>query len=238
MTTDRYTGFVSGGFGRSLSQRLGLPQPVTLRRYAPDQPLLDGPIALWSATTNRWARSPRSSTTEGLEVASDDDSRLAAIVLDACGAADPASLDTFPTVIGPALKRLRPCGRVVVIGRPPESIDDPARAAAQRALRRHRPIHRQGAASRRHGQPRAGCRRRRAQRRVDAALPALVPVGVRRRSGAAGRHGNGAPDRLGETVAGQGRRGHRSRPRHRCRDRGRPGPGRCHGGRGGRAGCG
>ncbi|GAA4351698.1 3-oxoacyl-ACP reductase [Angustibacter luteus] len=133
MTTDRYTGFVSSGFGKTLSRRLGLPQPVELRRFEPEQPLLDGPIGLWGNDQ------PLDVVTdliraEGIEDASDGDARLGAIVYDACGASDPASLDVFPARIGPALKRLRPSGRVVVLGRPPESIDDPARAAAQRAL--------------------------------------------------------------------------------------------------------
>ncbi|WP_426564557.1 3-oxoacyl-ACP reductase [Angustibacter sp. McL0619] len=132
-TTDRYTGFVSGGFGRTLSRRLGLPQPVALRRYEPGQPLLDGPIAVW-AVDEPLAAVAELVRAEGLEVHSDGETQLSAVVVDARGATVPASLDVFPTQVGPALKRLRRCGRVVVLGRPADAIADPAHAAAQRAL--------------------------------------------------------------------------------------------------------
>ena len=42
--TDKYTQFVSQGPGRDLARRLGLPQPVVLRRHQPGQPLVRGPV--------------------------------------------------------------------------------------------------------------------------------------------------------------------------------------------------
>lgn len=43
---DKYTDFVSRGWGRDLAKRLGLPQPVALRRYEPGAPLVPGPVLL------------------------------------------------------------------------------------------------------------------------------------------------------------------------------------------------
>lgn len=42
--TDKYTQFVSHGPGRDIARKLGLPQPVELRRHQPGQPLVSGPV--------------------------------------------------------------------------------------------------------------------------------------------------------------------------------------------------
>ena len=42
--TDKYTQFVSQGPGRDIARKLGLPQPVVLRRHQPGQPLVTGPV--------------------------------------------------------------------------------------------------------------------------------------------------------------------------------------------------
>ena len=42
--TDKYTEFVSHGPGRDIARKLGLPQPVVLRRHQPGQPLVSGPV--------------------------------------------------------------------------------------------------------------------------------------------------------------------------------------------------
>ncbi|MGN6613320.1 MAG: 3-oxoacyl-ACP reductase [Angustibacter sp.] len=130
--SDRYTHFVNGSFGKALAQRLGLPRPVELRRYEPGQALLVGPAlvagvgAPSSVIATALADSPTSHSASG--------ERLGAVVFDACAATDPGQLETLREVLAPALKRLLPCARVVVIGRPPESASTVAAAAAQRAL--------------------------------------------------------------------------------------------------------
>src|SRR5690606_14767094 len=48
--------------------------------------------------------------------------------------APPADLETLRGVVGPALKPLAPTGRVIVIGRPPESATSVAQAASRRAV--------------------------------------------------------------------------------------------------------
>ncbi|MGP4031961.1 3-oxoacyl-ACP reductase [Pseudarthrobacter sp. 1C304] len=47
--TDKYTRLVSHGLGRDIARKLGLPQPVALRRYTPGQPLVTGPILVQGA---------------------------------------------------------------------------------------------------------------------------------------------------------------------------------------------
>ncbi len=132
MTTDRYTGFVSGGFGQGLARRLGLPQPVELRRYEPGQSLLVGPV-LVSGLEEPLSAVARVLDEAGARRAEAGD-RLGAVVYDACGAQTPGDLEGLRAVLSGALRRLLPSSRVVVVGRPPETIRDPARAAAQRAL--------------------------------------------------------------------------------------------------------
>src|SRR3712207_6208203 len=53
MPTDRYQQLTQSTPGRFISKRLGLPQPVPLRRYEPGQPLLDGPALFGSAPGGR-----------------------------------------------------------------------------------------------------------------------------------------------------------------------------------------
>lgn len=132
-TSDRYANLVSGGLGSTVAKRLGLPRPVPLRRYEPGQPLLAGPI-LVSANDSPLAAIASLVADAGAQVAADDDTRLAAVVFDACGATEPADLESLRAVLAPALKRLLPSARVLVLGRPPESLAEPAAAATQRAL--------------------------------------------------------------------------------------------------------
>ena len=129
---DRYTDFVNGRFGRTLAQRLGLPRPVELRRYEPGQPMLVGPALV--AGVGEPAAVIDTALTDSATSHQASDERLGAVVFDACAATDPGQLEAFREVVAPALKRLLPCARVVVLGRPPESAGTAAAAAAQRAL--------------------------------------------------------------------------------------------------------
>nr|WP_291411615.1 SDR family oxidoreductase [Actinophytocola sp.] len=121
-------------------------------------------------------------------------------------------------------RHLRPGGRArhaARVGGRPACRDRPARAGGVH------PLGRQGAQARRHGP--AGLRRagRRGGRRVDAALPAVGQIRLRRRPGDPGRHAwirHGGAGRLAAAARRQGRAGHRRVPGHRRVDRGRAGP--------------
>jgi 3-oxoacyl-[acyl-carrier protein] reductase len=56
------------------------------------------------------------------------------VVFDASGATVPGELEELRAALSPASRRLAACGRVVVVGRPPESATSVAAAATQRAL--------------------------------------------------------------------------------------------------------
>ena len=130
--SDRYTDFVNGSFGKALAKRLGLPRPVELRRYEPGQALLVGPALVAGVGTPSPVITGVLSDSAAAHSASGEP--LGAVVFDACAAADPGQLESLREVMAPALKRLLPCARVVVVGRPPESASTAAAAAAQRAL--------------------------------------------------------------------------------------------------------
>src|ERR1700742_1938581 len=82
--TDRYQRFATTGVGHLVVGRLGLPDPVPLRRYAPGQPLLTGP-ALVGATPGGRLRERVTSilTGAGAEVRTeaDDETRYGAPIL-------------------------------------------------------------------------------------------------------------------------------------------------------------
>src|SRR5215211_6903786 len=54
--SDRYQQFTQSPPGRFITKRLGMPQPVPLRRYEPGQQLLDGPALVGAAPGGRLLR--------------------------------------------------------------------------------------------------------------------------------------------------------------------------------------
>jgi 3-oxoacyl-[acyl-carrier protein] reductase len=156
---DRYTSFVNSGPGSFLSGRLGLPQPVRLRRYEPGDPVLHGPALLGGAPGGRLAtaaagvlRSIGATASvpagahlrEAAEAAGpetvafdpgvDESRRFAAIVYDASGIEDTDQLRRAYEFFHPVIRRLQPSGRLVVLATPPEMAETPLHAVAQRAL--------------------------------------------------------------------------------------------------------
>jgi 3-oxoacyl-[acyl-carrier protein] reductase len=140
---DRYGDLVNSGPGKSLAGMLGLPRPARLRRYAVGQPLIVG-----SAVAGGVAGAPLLPdierilasaavdvlTAEASSSQTGPSSRLGAVVVDVSGASAVGDLEALRAVLSPALRRLRPCARIVLVGTPPESLADPAAAATQRAL--------------------------------------------------------------------------------------------------------
>ncbi len=134
---DGYTSFVSEGFGRTLATKLGLPQPVRLRRYEEGQPLVEGPVlAEGHADTPALTALRDGLVAAGLELVDHvpEGGRLGAVVVDLTAARTPADLASLRATLGPALKRLRRCARVVVLGSDPARADSVAERAARRAL--------------------------------------------------------------------------------------------------------
>jgi 3-oxoacyl-[acyl-carrier protein] reductase len=65
---------------------------------------------------------------------SDDGERFAAVLLDATGVTGPGDLAAAHAFLAPAVKRLAPSGRVLVLTDPPAEAETPAQAAARQAL--------------------------------------------------------------------------------------------------------
>jgi 3-oxoacyl-[acyl-carrier protein] reductase len=137
---DRYQRLSSTPPGRFLVGRLGLPESTPLRRYAPGQPLLDGPALLGGAPEHRLLstveRVLKATGTETLTATETDGAtgKVAAIIFDASGITASEELRALRDFFSPAITRLAPGGRLLVLGTPPEDAADRRHAVAQRAL--------------------------------------------------------------------------------------------------------
>jgi 3-oxoacyl-[acyl-carrier protein] reductase len=130
--SDRYTSFANSPAGRTVVKRLGLPEPVRLRRYRPGDPDVEGTVLVGGA--GRLAEPVRKllqsigASTEGGE------GPYAGLVFDATGVTDSTGLRAVYDFFHPVARSLRPCGRVVVLGTAPQDCANPREATAQRAL--------------------------------------------------------------------------------------------------------
>ncbi|MFC7488618.1 3-oxoacyl-ACP reductase [Knoellia sp. CPCC 206453] len=130
-----YGQFVSGGVGKQLATTLGLPRPSRLRRHKVGGSLVPGAVLVAGHGDAPVAERVRHLLGEvGVLVASQPSTSVAGVVLDLTAIETPADLETLRGVVGPALKTLAPTGRIIVIGRPPESATSVAQAAARRAI--------------------------------------------------------------------------------------------------------
>ncbi|AJZ57796.1 short chain dehydrogenase family protein [Paraburkholderia fungorum] len=158
---DSYLNFVNSPFGARLARSLGLPKPEVLRRYRADQPEFDGLIAigagrephlldalanlvasigmtsvahesagLWVPLANRHGL--MTGRFEAAEPGSQG--KLAALLFDASGIEDSSQLEPLHGFFHDTLRSLSKCGRIVVLGRPPEACANPRQWTAQRAL--------------------------------------------------------------------------------------------------------
>lgn len=133
--TDRYTQLVSSGPGRDLARKLGLPQPVVLRRHKPGQPLVPGPILVQGSTTgaDELAAALLSWNLDVRRHAVPKE-RLGAIVLVLDELAGPEDLEVPVLTAATSLRDLAPCARVVTISRDPAGAGDPPSAAARQGV--------------------------------------------------------------------------------------------------------
>lgn len=128
---DRYLNFTRSAAGRFLTRRLGLPQPAELHRFSPERPALDGPLLHLTAGPSHpgLGLAPvlaRTGLTPGEE-------RPAAVVLDATGVRDVATLAEVHAALHPVVRNIAASGRVVVLGAPLDPAD-PEQSAVQQGL--------------------------------------------------------------------------------------------------------
>ncbi|MFM0247615.1 3-oxoacyl-ACP reductase [Paraburkholderia sediminicola] len=158
---DSYLNFVNSPFGARLARSLGLPKPEVLHRYRADQPEFDGLVAigagrqphLLEALANLVTRIGVTSVAHesaGLWVPlanrhglmtgrfepaeSGSHGKLTALLFDASGIEDSSQLEPLHGFFHDTLRSLGKCGRIIVLGRPPEACATPRQWTAQRAL--------------------------------------------------------------------------------------------------------
>jgi 3-oxoacyl-[acyl-carrier protein] reductase len=136
--SDWYRDFANSGVGSTLVGQLGLPRPAVLRRYEPGASLLTGPALVGTVGEGRLqgvlTRVLQDAGVPVLPAVDGDGERLAAVLLDATGVTSPADLAAARAFLAPAVRRLGPSGRVLVLGDPPSDAGSPAQAAARQAL--------------------------------------------------------------------------------------------------------
>lgn len=157
--TDTYTKLANSLIGRRIVQQVGLPRPTVLERYAPGDATVNGQLLLGAAPGGRLAApaaavlgalgaNVSTALREDLRTAAADagldaavfndqvpgDARFKALVFDASGITDSTRLRELHAFFQPVVTRVRPCGRVLVLGTAPEHAAGPREATAQRAL--------------------------------------------------------------------------------------------------------
>jgi len=157
---DSYLHFANSALGTRLTNALGLPKPLVLERYAAGQPVVKGSVLLGGAgepqllevlaatlksigaQTVAHAQLPQwmpLANKAGLMtgrwgVAGAPGERVKALVFDATGMDDSTRSGALYAFFHDTARSVLPCGRVVVIGRPPELCRSPRKATIQRAL--------------------------------------------------------------------------------------------------------
>jgi 3-oxoacyl-[acyl-carrier protein] reductase len=131
-SSDWYRMLAGGRIGGPLTRQLGLPRPAQLRRYRPGQPLTDGPVLVATAGSGKLA--DHVLTLPEVDQVVEPDARLGALVLDATGLDTLHELSVARELLGSGVRRLRPCGRVLVLAGTPEQAGDITAAAARQAL--------------------------------------------------------------------------------------------------------
>ena len=158
--TDSYLNFANSPIGAKLTKALGLPKPMVLERFEEGQSAIKGTVLLggggapqllpalaavlksMEAQTLAHAQLPQWTPVAnaaglltgrwGLE--GEPGEKVKALVFDASGMDDSSQSDALYQFFHDTARSILPCGRVVIIGRPPEACKAPRKATLQRAL--------------------------------------------------------------------------------------------------------
>jgi 3-oxoacyl-[acyl-carrier protein] reductase len=157
---DGYLDFANSPMGAKLINALGLPKPLPLERYKAGQPVVQGTVLIggsgetpmlealagvfksigaqtmahaklpqWVSVANKAGLTTGRWGTEGKP-----GEKVKALVFDATGLDDSTQSDALYWFFHDAARSVLPCGRVVIIGRPPELCKNPRKATIQRSL--------------------------------------------------------------------------------------------------------
>ena len=133
--TDKYTQLVTKGLGRDIAGKLGLPQPVVLRRHKPGQPLMTGPVLVQgtgsgadelASTLLSWNLDVRRHAVPK--------EKLGAIILVLDEVARPEDLAKPVLTAATSLRDLAPNSRVITVSRSAAQAAEPAVAAARQGV--------------------------------------------------------------------------------------------------------
>jgi 3-oxoacyl-[acyl-carrier protein] reductase len=121
--TDLYAQAVNSPPGRLIAGRLGLPRPARLERHAPGAPVISGAVLSGGAPGGRLGATVDRLLGEiGAQRAGEGEATAKALVFDATGIADSTQLVELQRFFHPNVRRVQPCGRIVVLGTPPEDL--------------------------------------------------------------------------------------------------------------------
>jgi len=145
--SDRYLNFANTPAGRRLVGALGLPAPLPLERWVAgrNRPLegalliggegdLGAAVAGFAKRLTDELFAPRDEQFGLPRWTAEHGPRLKGLVFDASGLRRFEELDALRQFFQPALKNLDRCPHVVVLGRAPQTLDDPQASSVQRAL--------------------------------------------------------------------------------------------------------
>lgn len=157
---DSYIDFANSTVGSRITAMLGLPAPLPLERYRADQPVVKGTVLLGAGpqpqlletlaasfqamgaqtlahrTLPQWTSVANQAglMTGRWGVEDKPGEKVKALVFDATGMDDSSQSDALYQFFHDTARSVTTCGRVVVIGRPPEACTSPRQATVQRAL--------------------------------------------------------------------------------------------------------
>ncbi|WP_249010794.1 3-oxoacyl-ACP reductase [Conexibacter sp. DBS9H8] len=157
---DRYTELINTPIGKTIAKQIGLPAPVVLERFDPNRPVIDGPVlfggapgatlggpvAATLAHIGAETYTPLQEELRSAAAAAGLDAKIfnaetagaeqtfKALVFDASGITDSTQLVELHRFFSPTIRRIRSCGRVIVLGLTPELVSHPRQRVAQRAL--------------------------------------------------------------------------------------------------------
>ncbi|HDS1736759.1 3-oxoacyl-ACP reductase [Pseudomonas sp. BP8] len=144
--SDRYLGFANSNLGRRLVDALGLPSPAPLERWQAGRLRpVEGALVLGGGPLANQVEAIAARFTDELYSFAGSDlqstawvaglgPKLKAVVFDASHLSDSDQLSQLREFFQPLLRSLAPSAHVVILGRPPESLDEPLASVAQRAL--------------------------------------------------------------------------------------------------------
>ncbi len=146
--SDSYLNFANSRFGAKLTSMLGLPRPLVLDRFSSDQPNFEGDVLVGrcqkseifdvvvSMLASIGANPLQHSTTADDASIGDWNGvdKVKGLIFDASNLRDSDSSVTLHQFFSSAVKSVLPNGRVIVLGRPPESCAQASHSTMQRAL--------------------------------------------------------------------------------------------------------